>query len=269
MPIGNPSPPSSPLMQQTINGKQYQPYTPEWYNAMSADTQRRAKVGGQAQGNYAGEALKTLQGYVPGMFDPSTSTTTGAGAYGPGGAGGGGPIGYYGGAANGLPQGGVPPTAQLNMPSTAAAQAAEFNRAKDVVGNTSKAALTSLRSALGGRGMLGSGLESRGTANVINQGQQQLGDIVRQQAMTGSELANQAAMTGYQGGIEQRGQDISSQQAANALRAQLAEAQSNYGLSEQQLAEEQRQFNLNKRQQQYANVLAALGGLQYPAGVIY
>jgi len=125
---------------------------------------------------------------------------------------------------------------------TRAAESAAFGRAKDQVGETSQGALSGLRSALGGRGMLGSGAEYRGTANVFNKGQQQLGDVSRGLAIKGAENAQENAQTNYAGGltqrgqnmndaqtalsaqVAQRGQDIGAQSSANALQAQIAQA---------------------------------------------
>lgn len=89
------------------------------------------------------------------------------------------------------------------------ANAAIFARAKDQVGDASQGALAGLRSQLGGRGMLGSGAESRGTASVVNKGLGQLGEVTRQQAITDTDIGQRTAEANYQGGISQRGQDIS------------------------------------------------------------
>ncbi len=99
----------------------------------------------------------------------------------------------------------------FDTPGMEAKQAAEFARAKDLAGLTARSALTGLEGAMAGRGIVGSGVEGRGMASIINQGQQQLGEVGRQQAITGAELAQRNAETAYQGGITQRGQDVSQQ----------------------------------------------------------
>ncbi len=114
--------------------------------------------------------------------------------------------------------------AQVGPVDTTAAQGAAFGRAKDTVGQVSQGALTGLRSALAGRGMLGSGAESRGTAAVVNRGQGELGDVARQQAIESAGLAERQGNVNYQGGIAQRGQDISAQQAREAQLAETARA---------------------------------------------
>ncbi len=100
---------------------------------------------------------------------------------------------------------------------TSAAQRAEFGRAKDQVGQASQGALTGLRSALAGRGMLGSGVEGRQTARVATSGLGELGDVSRQQAITGAETAQRTAEQNRAGDITQREQDISATTAANSL----------------------------------------------------
>jgi hypothetical protein len=105
------------------------------------------------------------------------------------------------------------PNERLAIPDTSAAQSAEFARAKDLAGLTARGALTGLAGAMAGRGTVGSGVEGRGQQAVINTGQQQLGEVGRQQAITGAELAQKQAEMAYQGGISQRGQDIGQQTA--------------------------------------------------------
>lgn len=111
---------------------------------------------------------------------------------------------------------------QLAPVDTSAAQAATFARAKDQVGQTASGALTGLRAALGGRGMLGSGLEERGTAAAATGAAGQLGEVSRQAAVTKAGLDNQNATTNFQGAITERGQDFAKEEAANSLAGDLA-----------------------------------------------
>jgi hypothetical protein len=106
----------------------------------------------------------------------------------------------------------IAPIADIN---TDEAQAAAFAKAKDQAGLVARGALTGLSGAMAGRGTVGSGVEGRGQQSIINAGQQQLGDVVRQQAMTKADLAQQTAEANYSGGIAQRGQDLSNLQAGN------------------------------------------------------
>ena len=130
----------------------------------------------------------------------------------------GGGTGAGGGAMGGLtsliPGGGGGSVAPLAMQDTSAADAANLNRTKDTVGKESAGAMRGLREQLGARGMLGSGLESRGTEQIAEAGLGQQGEIARQQQIDNSNRAQKTAETNYQGAITQRGQDISAAEAA-------------------------------------------------------
>lgn len=135
-----------------------------------------------------------------------------------GGTGGG--TGAGGGAMGGLTSlipgggGGSGSVAPLAMQDTSAADAANLNRTKDTVGKESAGAMRGLREQLGARGMLGSGLESRGTEQIAEAGLGQQGEVARQQQIDNSNRAQKTAETNYQGAITQRGQDISAAEAA-------------------------------------------------------
>lgn len=116
------------------------------------------------------------------------------------------------------------PNAHIEAPDASAANAASFARAKDQAGQIAQSALQGLRSSLGGRGLLGSGAEFRGTGNIAAKGMGQLGDVNREQAIQNAAAAQDFAKTAYAGDITQRGQDISQMQGQNALAAQLAMA---------------------------------------------
>jgi hypothetical protein len=133
---------------------------------------------------------------------------------------------------------GAPAPAQLQHVDTSAANAAAFARAKDQVGQTTKGAMTALKSVLASSGRLGSGSESRGSASVVNRGAQNLSDVSRQQAITDADIARHEAETNYQGDITQRGQDLESSRAAAELaeRAREAEFSGNISMRGQDLA---------------------------------
>lgn len=101
---------------------------------------------------------------------------------------------------------------------TSAARAAAFGRAKDQVGQTSSGSIAALRSVLGGRGMLGSGAESRGAASVINAGQGQLGDVSRQGAITDAGAATREAEINQNADVAQRAQDMAAVNERNSGR---------------------------------------------------
>jgi hypothetical protein len=106
------------------------------------------------------------------------------------------------------------PTERIAAPDTSAALAAVFNRAKDQVGKTTTGSLTALRTALASRGLLGGGVEGNATGRVVTAGQGQLADTSREQAIQEGTRLNDFAKLGYQGAIEQRGQDITTSEGA-------------------------------------------------------
>lgn len=118
----------------------------------------------------------------------------------------------------------VPDHARVEAPDNSAAMAAQFARAKDQAGQMAQSALQGLRGALGGRGLLGSGAEFKGTERIASQGLGQLGDLNREQTIQNANQAADFAKLGYQGDITQRGQDIQNQQYANNLASQMAMA---------------------------------------------
>src|SRR6266853_2402918 len=251
---------------QIINGQTYSQYSPQWYDAMRQQKIRDASTTGTAIGTGSAAALQALSSGTGVPIPGSAASSSGVGSSNlPPRIGGGtssamtglkGADGYPG--LNGTPgssPSGSSPAPQIAPIDVSGADTAAFNRAKDQVGQTSASALSGLRSSLGGRGLLGSGAEYRGTTNVINQGQQQLGDVSRSNAINDVSVAldtakaNQnAALTGrgqdltygattrgqdinagetYRGqDITQRGQDIQSQEAASqlALTKSLADA---------------------------------------------
>lgn len=127
-----------------------------------------------------------------------------------------------------LPSGGTMaeriPTVAL--PDDSAAQAANFARAKDQVGQETAGSVTALRSALAGRGLLGGGMEVKGTSNILGRGQGELGDTTRTNLTNEAKRIDDFAKLGYQGAIEQRGQDITTSEGA--ANRSLAAATTNY-----------------------------------------
>jgi hypothetical protein len=183
------------------------------------------------QNSGLGGALGGLQGAISG--------TTGGGTAGTGGtsgtAGTGGVAAQPGqGAASYLPPVAMAPHAQ--MPDTTEADQAIFDKAKDTVGQSTQGALTGLRSALGGRGMLGSGAESRGTANVITTGQGQLGQTARDLATQRATENEDIAKTNYTGDVTQRGQDVTAGTTQRGQDIQSQEAAAQLGLNANQFA---------------------------------
>lgn len=186
---------------QIIGGTTYEQYSPEWYAAMDANKVHNAGVAGTAAGTAGANAMGALSG----------------------GAGGGGAMGglngLLGGGASGAVGGGVSAggagaVGPLAMQDTSAADNAQLARTKDTVGKQSAGALRGLRESLGARGMLGSGLESRGVEQITEAGQGQQGEVARQQQIDNSNRTQHTAEMNYQGQIAQRGQDIQAASAA-------------------------------------------------------
>lgn len=131
-------------------------------------------------------------------------------------------------------QGGVPQVSHVVAPDFTAAQNAAFARAKDREGQLAQGALTGLRSSLGGRGLLGSGAEFRGTANIVNKALGNLGEVNREQAIQNAAGAVDQMKMGYQGDITQRGQDITQAQNMNQNNLALAQMQFNADMAERE-----------------------------------
>ena len=98
-----------------------------------------------------------------------------------------------------------------------AARSAAFARAKDQAGQTARASLTSLREALGSRGMLGGGAETVGTANIIGGAGQDVGDFTREQLIQDLDRSSKVADRDYAGKVTKRGQDLDYRQSLLAL----------------------------------------------------
>lgn len=207
---------------QIINGRSYEQYTPDWYAARDVNAVDQAGVKGEAFGTFGAKAIDALSPALRGLYD-ATSMTSNSGA----------PSG--GGGVSSTPL-------QIAPVDFSNANANEFARAKDQVGQETSGALTGLRSALAGRGLLGSGAESKGTASVITKGQAQLGDVSRQQAITGAESEQKNAEANLTAGVAQRGQDVVRE--GNQLRAQA----------------EQANMQFQQRQSVLSGIMSALSG---------
>lgn len=190
-------------------------------------------------GTDAGAAINGLKNTVPGMFGDTPGGTSGfnAGGFGAGGG------GYNYGATDGGATGGDPQVAfhwpgsgtgaaapqvgHVAAPDNTAANSAAFGRAKDQTGEITRGAMSGLRSSLAGRGMMGGGAESRGTASVVNRGASNLANVSREQAIQDSNQKADFAKMGYEGDISQRGQDLSTATANRGqdLSAALGEYQ--------------------------------------------
>lgn len=116
------------------------------------------------------------------------------------------------------------PVASIAPVDTTAAQDAAFARAKDRVGQMGAGAIAGLRASMGGRGLLGSGSEGRATADVVNRGQGELGDVIRGQAVDQADLAQKTAEDNQRAALTQRGQDLEDRGRSQDLSFRAYEA---------------------------------------------
>lgn len=90
------------------------------------------------------------------------------------------------------------------------ARATAFARAKDQAGKIARASLSSITENMAGRGISGSGIEALRSAGAINGAEAPLQDLTREQMISDNNRAADVSDMGYQGAIQQRGQDLSS-----------------------------------------------------------
>lgn len=125
-------------------------------------------------------------------------------------------------------------------PDAKAFQDAAFARLKDKSGALGQGAIQGLAAQLAGRGISGaSGSFARGTAQEIANAVNPLADLnvahlgqEYQAAQNAQGLSAQRDQAIYQGGIQQRGQDMSQMSALNQLKASLAQLGYNGGIQQ-------------------------------------
>lgn len=101
------------------------------------------------------------------------------------------------------------PTPAANQPSMSRG----FAKAKDASSRIGNQALQALRSQMVGRGIEGSGIEGRLTGNILGDVAAQQSDAAYQQSKMADEQAWEGAKLGYQGAVQQRGQDTGLEEA--------------------------------------------------------
>lgn len=89
-----------------------------------------------------------------------------------------------------------------------AANSAAYARAKDTAGNQGRAALNALMDVQGARGIVGSGIGANEAGGVIGAANSNLSDVNREQLIQTLAANRARASEQYQGGIAQRGQDV-------------------------------------------------------------
>lgn len=184
---------------------------------------------GQAVNEFTKAASPALAGLMAGGTGVGSGTVNGS-PYGGGSGGGtastgnntGSPAGGLMGASGRLPA--------LTLPDQTESNAASFATAKDTVGKTGRASLDALRGELGATGNLGSGAEVQGVKDIIQSGAGELGQVSRDQAVKNTDLKTDIAKTNYAGGITQRGQDVSAQEAQARLAQEERIAAANHQL---------------------------------------
>lgn len=92
--------------------------------------------------------------------------------------------------------------------ASSAVKSQGFARAKDNAGRVANQALKSLRSEMVSRGIEGSGVEGQLASNVLGETARGVSDAGFQQERAAEDQEWQARQLGYQGGINQRAQDL-------------------------------------------------------------
>src|SRR5262252_4443402 len=114
------------------------------------------------------------------------------------------------------------PDTAANAQAEQDARNAAFARAKDTAGNLARSAIDSLHGIASERGLNVAGgsnpLMLRGEADVIGATGNQLGEVARTQAENDAARAAQISDRNYAGDITLRGQDLTAQAEAAALR---------------------------------------------------
>ena len=114
----------------------------------------------------------------------------------------------------------------ISMEDRRAAEAAEFSKAKDIIGRTGRASLKALSGEMRSRGISGSGIEADKIRDIVARSAGDLGGVGLTQAIEALKRQAQIADTNYQGEIGQRGQDIG---YANNLNSRELEIMSQRG----------------------------------------
>lgn len=148
--------------------------------------------------------------------------------------------------------------AHVAAPDLTKANDAAFARAKDKQGAINTASLTSLRSVLGGRNLLGSGAEYRGTSGIAQRGMGELGQVNRDNAMRDATAAENSASQNYQGDITQRGQDLAASSGSAQAQNQMALARFNAEIG---MREAQQRMDQSRQMQAFDTLMKLTGGV--------
>jgi hypothetical protein len=149
-------------------------------------------------------AIAGLMSTIQGMQSPTIPGSGGGGTAAPAGGGG----GTAGGSAD-------------VSPYDMAAESAAYGSAKDQIGNEGASALRGLRNYMNARGIGGSGIEAHGAQGVFGQMQQALGSTDRQLAENRAGRVFDAQQGGLQRAETAREFNVSADQNAAALQADI------------------------------------------------
>ena len=193
--------------------------------SMTADRARQADLDRRAAGQEEYERNRQigLDSERRALVASQLQTTTGYTAP-PAGGGGGAPVP---GGTSGTPGGGAPlgaggPVGSATPSYDPAADAATYGRAKESTGMAMQAALRGLREAMASRGISGSGIEARGTADIFGQGVGALAETDRQ-------LAEGTASRGFTAGESARNRN----EGARQFNVSAGQREREMGLNEQ------------------------------------
>jgi hypothetical protein len=121
----------------------------------------------------------------------------------------------------------MPTPAHVTGPSEAdrsASEAAIYGRAKDKVGLETRASMNALAGEMGSRGMSDSTFMANAAGGILQQGQMNLSDTDRTQAIEALKRKSDVEDRNYAGDVSQRGQDIGVAEANANRQAQALAA---------------------------------------------
>lgn len=107
------------------------------------------------------------------------------------------------------------PARVASMPTAASTAGPAFAQAKDQVGGSLNGLMKAMGDQFSARNMAGGSAEANSVGNTLAQGNQQLADVARDQAIKTTDVQNADDLAQYNGGITERGQDIGANEAAN------------------------------------------------------
>lgn len=104
-----------------------------------------------------------------------------------------------------------------NQAAEQASRDAAFARAKEKAGQTARASMQTLQGVLDERGLMGSSIEGAETGNIIGGAAGDIGEFLRDQAITESNRAADISDMDFSAQVAQRGQEMSRKQAMMSL----------------------------------------------------